>query len=626
MISSVRRSIRHTAALYIVLISAAVFGLEGWREWSTRAELLLRAESAALNIARSVVNQAESAFGLAEQTIAATAFLLEDGFGHDHDGKLDALLEAQVGYADDLSGIYVYDAQGRLIENTSAPPVYGPERDAVDLVAPHAAQSTRRTRFNGMMQDPDGNWLSVLSRRIDQPDGSFAGVVAVGISSAALSDAYGRLAYGPHGSISLLATGDANRVIAHGPDDALRIGSVPDLAGAAALDQGDQVHPPTRQDGERIVSIVQSKRYPFAVLSTASNSDIVALWATDALPRIVVILAFGIGLLAMGIRASYHSERRLQSELALREREAEYRLLAESASDLVERFDELGNRLYISPAVERLLGYTVSDLLGRSVFEDIHEDDLPDITVAARRLLSNESSQETIVFRRPHKDGRIVWLETSLRVANDGPQAGSVVGVTRDVTKRKQLEKQLQLMARIDGLTGLANRGTFDATFAQEVERANRSGQPLALLLFDADRFKRYNDQHGHLAGDNCLRAISDVLKTFARRPDDLAARYGGEEFALLLPGSDVAAARDTATRIVRRIEALAIPHALNPPWTMVTVSVGVAVMNAGGTACAEAGSQLIERVDAALYRAKSEGRNRWVMARSAEQGTRLVS
>ena len=168
----------------------------------------------------------------------------------------------------------------------------------------------------------------------------------------------------------------------------------------------------------------------------------------------------------------------------------------------------------------------------------------------------------------------------------------------------------LEELATVDSLTGLANRRRFDVFIQHEWQRAQRSRQPLSLLLVDADRFKLFNDRYGHLAGDESLRRIADVLRQATHRASDLAARYGGEEFAVVLPNTDLAGAMTVAEGIRERVHTLAIPHA-DAPEGVVTVSAGVATRSAEQSVM-----QLIGAADRALYEAKRVGRNRVVPSR----------
>lgn len=182
----------------------------------------------------------------------------------------------------------------------------------------------------------------------------------------------------------------------------------------------------------------------------------------------------------------------------------------------------------------------------------------------------------------------------------------------------------LSQLASRDGLTGLANRRTFDETLSIEWRRAQRLQQPLSLLMLDVDHFKLYNDTYGHLGGDDCLRRISEAVGSHVARPGDLAARYGGEEFALILPNTDVAGAQNLALRIHAAVAKLALMHP-KAATQRVTVSVGLS------TLVPEPGQHapmLVSLADQALYQAKSLGRDRvHIATATAEtQKTELVA
>jgi diguanylate cyclase (GGDEF)-like protein len=167
---------------------------------------------------------------------------------------------------------------------------------------------------------------------------------------------------------------------------------------------------------------------------------------------------------------------------------------------------------------------------------------------------------------------------------------------------------RLTLLASLDGLTGIANRRCFDERFLQEWNRALRHRKPISLAMIDLDNFKQFNDLYGHLAGDRCLCAVADALSRQAKRPEDLVARFGGEEFTLLLPHTAADGALKVVERIRSAVVALGIDHIGNS-WKHVTVSIGYAtVIPAIG---ADGSSRLIQLADAALYQAKSRGRNR---------------
>jgi len=166
---------------------------------------------------------------------------------------------------------------------------------------------------------------------------------------------------------------------------------------------------------------------------------------------------------------------------------------------------------------------------------------------------------------------------------------------------------RLTLLASLDGLTGIANRRSFDERFASEWNRAVRHRKPIALAMIDLDNFKQYNDLYGHLAGDRCLCAVAEALARQVQRPEDLIARYGGEEFALLMPHTSSEGAHRVVERIRAEIHELGIEHIGNS-WKQVTVSIGYAALTPTSN---DGQSRLIQLADAALYQAKSGGRNR---------------
>ena len=172
----------------------------------------------------------------------------------------------------------------------------------------------------------------------------------------------------------------------------------------------------------------------------------------------------------------------------------------------------------------------------------------------------------------------------------------------------KLANEHLSRLSFADALTGLANRRRLDETLDTEWRRASRLQTPLAVVIADIDAFKAYNDTLGHLEGDKCLVAVAEVIRQAASRAGDFAARYGGEEFVILIPGLDHASATAYAEMLRQACEARAIPHPASPVAPVVTISLGVAVRVPSDQASVAA---LITEADAALYRAKKEGRNR---------------
>ncbi len=185
------------------------------------------------------------------------------------------------------------------------------------------------------------------------------------------------------------------------------------------------------------------------------------------------------------------------------------------------------------------------------------------------------------------------------------PISPSVLKIrVRNQIELKRARDQLTQLAVTDGLTGLANRRRFDEVLALEYARHARAGTSLALIMLDIDHFKLFNDNYGHVQGDDCLRTIAAVVAGILHRGTDLAARYGGEEFACLLPDTHPAeGVQDVAARICQRVADLNIPHGHSPTASHVTVSLGCisATCHHGATP-----SQFVALADEQLYLAKA--------------------
>lgn len=186
----------------------------------------------------------------------------------------------------------------------------------------------------------------------------------------------------------------------------------------------------------------------------------------------------------------------------------------------------------------------------------------------------------------------------------------------RILEMRQSLEeanRELRRLTNIDGLTGVANRRSFDENLQVEWRRMGREGRELCLLMCDVDYFKKYNDAYGHLGGDDCLRRVASTLSACIDRGGDMVARYGGEEFAIILPGTPAGGGLIVGERARYAIRKMALPHEQSE-FGQVTISIGVAAlvprMNQGPEV-------LIATADKALYEAKTQGRNRVVLHQS---------
>jgi diguanylate cyclase (GGDEF)-like protein len=210
-----------------------------------------------------------------------------------------------------------------------------------------------------------------------------------------------------------------------------------------------------------------------------------------------------------------------------------------------------------------------------------------------------------------------LWDSESLLLDLTGPCAGVLVTIACALSpallalalppvillQRSPLHQQLRTAARTDAKTGLLNAAAWQREADAKIQLAQRVGQPVALLLADIDHFKRVNDTHGHLAGDEILARTANALLGNVRA-DDVLGRFGGEEFVVLLPGADEREACSIAERLRKQVSAVTLPAA--DALVTVTVSIGVAELGTHGGELFE----LLASADAAVYRAKGSGRN----------------
>ena len=261
----------------------------------------------------------------------------------------------------------------------------------------------------------------------------------------------------------------------------------------------------------------------------------------------------------------------------------------------------------------------------------IYEIDSDAAVVALSGALAQASKErerwrETFVVLRMGSVALLLWTgvlfssrlrrelaeQARLRLALTNANSELEQKVQQRTAELETLNQRLAQLSITDGLTGLANRRHFDEAFETEWQRALRQVTPLAVLMLDVDHFKRYNDHYGHVAGDDCLRAVAGILKAAVRRAGELPARYGGEEFVVLLPGATEANALAEAENIRSGLELLSLPHTTSDVAQVVTVSVGVALFQPQR---GQNPYSLIQAADAALYEAKHGGRNRVVLS-----------
>lgn len=308
---------------------------------------------------------------------------------------------------------------------------------------------------------------------------------------------------------------------------------------------------------------------------------------------------------------------RKQATDALRASEARFRAVFDYAAVGIAVADVQGLILETNPAFGTLLGYTADELRGRTSRDFSTPEDAHLAENAVRDLVTGVRNSTTVDTRYIGKDGQLLWGSLTLSriddalsdatVTSDAPaDAAGIVVMLQDVTARKTLEAELTHQAFHDALTGLANRALFLDRVAHALARAPRSGRRVAVLFLDLDNFKTVNDSLGHVEGDRLLIIAAKRLATCVRAGDTIA-RLGGDEFAVLVEDANVPG--DAIALAERITAAFTAPFPLGGSPLVATASVGIATSVHSATP-----DGLLRNADAAMYRAKAEGKGGYAM------------
>lgn len=496
-----KRGTRLTFIL-LVFICLSLALLTAWQIWFSRERALHQVNVANLNLARALDNYSEGVIRQSELILVELAERLEqEGKGRAHLDRLQQFVQEQSRVFKLASTIIIYNAKGdRLLVSRGDINARPNAADRAFFIH-HRDNPSPETFIGPTIKSrlADG-WIFTVSRRLNDTDGNFSGVVAITLSVEHFLQLFGSLDLGQQGTMSL-STSDGTLLVRQPfreQDVGLDWSNSPIFQIVRAQQQATTTEVSSIDGIERLYAFRHNSNLPLITVVALGRDEALTAWRRDARLFATVVL---ILLLAVAI---------------------------------------IGQRLLV----------------------DMHRR-----SRAERQLLS----------------AREELLDANAR---------------------------LEILASQDALTGLANRRSFDQALEVEIRRAQRQGSDLTLMLLDIDHFKRYNDHYGHLAGDECLRSVADLLQRCMRRPGDLAARYGGEELAVILPNTSSEGAEAIALAFMANLQRSALPHE-NSPFQRITVSIGLTSLSPGHQDSATSALSLIDAADQALYRAKANGRNR---------------
>ena len=313
-----------------------------------------------------------------------------------------------------------------------------------------------------------------------------------------------------------------------------------------------------------------------------------------------------------------------RGELILAQRKVANDKIIDSASDAIIMVNDDGLITLYNHAAKKLFGYDPPEVINKPITVLLSTD--------FDQLVStlNDNSDSYYEHYAHHKNKQHIPIQIAITDTGiNGSNRYSLI--IRDITLSKENERQIvkksleiessrakyKQLSETDALTLIANRRAYDHRLADEVNSAKRSEQPLALLLFDIDMFKQYNDLYGHNLGDLTLKKVAMTIAETLPRSTDFVARFGGEEFVVLLPATDEVGAYEVAERIRLKISSLEIAHAASSIENVITVCVGLTSMPADKLNETE----LFKQADEALYVAKASGKNRAITFKSKSNG-----
>lgn len=401
----------------------------------------------------------------------------------------------------------------------------------------------------------------------------------------------------------LLESASDHVAVLHGPDVPRRLEWVTSrgegVEDVAIDDPVELVHPDDRAAARRWLQEVQrsgapAERVRLRVLDGGRGYRWMA----------VVARYLGDDPVTGGVLVALHDvDEEVRAHRALVESERRYRLLVENATDGVAHVRD-GRFVWVSPTVEQLSGWRPEQLVGRSVAEYLHPDDLDGLADLQARRRDEPDALMVAQLRLRNAGGTHNWVEVRVRpfVDEDGRADGNAVSlrlVDGEVAARQALERR----ARYDEVTGLMNRTEVLERLTGLPRGPRRSGTEVAVLFCDVDGLKVVNDTYGHRAGDMVLRSVADRVVAGVRA-DDLVARIGGDELLVVLNGvHDLAQAVEVAEKLRASV---ARPLAVDGAALVPSLSIGVALARPG-----DGPEELVARADAAMYAAKTAGRDR---------------
>ena len=474
---------------------------------------------------------------------------------------------------------------------------------------------TQRTRHDAglyatkpIQSRATGGWIISFSRRFARPDGSFAGAVTAAVPVDYLGRLLSSIDVGKKGTVVLrdAGLGLVARSSAMVSNQAVVVGnSVVSRELRELVDSGAATatyHAKVTADGvERTITFRRLQVAPLIVIVGVGSDEYLQGWWQE----VATLLAFALGFACITGGAGVFLFRAL---LGRSQAEARTRLLANvfrHNGEAIMITDQRNRIVEINDRFVQLTGYELSECQGRNPRAMAAVSSCAPTLRAIRRSVHKEGRWQGEVWGR-HKLGHVTptWLTVAVMRDAHAQVSHHIISFS-DMTVLKQAEERVLHMANHDALTRLPNRVSLQSRLDQATASARRAGRELAVLFIDLDRFKNINDTLGHAAGDELLVAVAQRLKAIVR-DNDIVARLGGDEFVVVLTDLSTPGAVSASVVVRKIVEELGRPYQVLGHAVHSTPSVGIAVFPHDGAD----GALLMKNADAAMYHAKSAGRN----------------
>ncbi len=595
---------RWVIVVFCLVLIAAVWSAVEFESRTERAQTISNAIRQSSNLAKIFE---EHALRTVKGVDAAALFVAGEyarvGNGIDlasyvNDGRVDGSL---------FDNISIFDANGDLqLSHHDFTPANIADREHFAF---HVARDSGKLFISKpLVGRVSGKWSISMSRRINKPDGSFAGVVVVTVDPGYFSRFYRQTDLGSWGLVGLVGLDGVSR--------ARQTGSVAsfgeDMSKSTVL--AHQKVSPTgdymssgRVDGVvRFLSYRTLTAYPLVITVGMAQDEVLRDYLQKRTYDYLVVSLFTLVIAAFGALLVVALTRQARALVALKGRESQFRATFNQAAIGISHTALDGRFLQVNQRLCDMLGYTSEELLTMRWQQITHPGDLASSEAFGAAQLTSDATQTGLEKRYLHKDGSPVWVSLSTALVRDARgQPDYFVKLIEGITERRQMQQNLLHLAHHDTLTNLPNRDLFYDRLEHALSQAARRNWITGVLFVDLDNFKLVNDTLGHGIGDDVLCDVAQrVLQCV--RVDDTVGRLGGDEFAIVL--SELMRDEDAGLVAQKVLAALAAPFQIDGHDISLTASIGITT-----AARSKVGADtLVTAAESAMVEAKSEGKNNY--------------